>query len=124
MSPADRAQQPLTSRVSRRTRCAPTDTGRSRIAPGEEPLMKGRKVLPLIYGAAIAASAAAVSIVLPRAPQSESARRFAFKKADGDREPGANKRALVGPMDARFANRTAEVEAYLLRAYPASEISG
>lgn len=44
---------------------------------------------------------------------------------DPDREnPGANKRALVGANDSRWPDYTADVEAYLLRAYPAPEIPG
>src|SRR5947209_1841397 len=86
--------------------------------------MKGRRVVALVYAATVAASAVAVSSVVTRTPEPERARRFIFKKAGADREPGANKRALIGPMDSRFADYTADVEAYLLRAYPQAEIPG
>jgi hypothetical protein len=51
--------------------------------------------------------------------------QFAFTKGDPDDvRPGANKRAMVGPNENRWPDYTADVEQYLLRAYPASEISG
>src|SRR5690349_13536351 len=48
-----------------------------------------------------------------------------FKKADPDKaRPGDNKRALVGVDEARWPDYTADTEAYLLRAYPESEVPG
>jgi hypothetical protein len=50
---------------------------------------------------------------------------LAFAKGDpDDKRPGDNKKALVGPNDARFADYNAGVEAYLLRAYPETEVPG
>jgi hypothetical protein len=88
--------------------------------------MKGRRIVPLVCAASVAAAAAigVSSILSTRAPQSAGERRLLFKKGDPDREPGANKRAQVGSMDVRVADYSAEVEAYLLRAYPAAEIPG
>jgi hypothetical protein len=85
--------------------------------------MKGRRVLPLVCAAGIAAGTVA-SFVVTRGPKPSNEHQFLFKKGDPDREAGANKRAQVGSMDARAADYTAEVEAYLLRAYPAGEIPG
>ena len=49
----------------------------------------------------------------------------ALKLSDPDAKPSRdNKRAVVGPNDAHWPDYTAEVEAYLLRAYPAAEIPG
>src|SRR3954454_493512 len=50
---------------------------------------------------------------------------LAFAKGDpDDKRPGDSKKALVGPNDARFADYNAGVEAYLLRAYPETEVPG
>jgi len=83
------------------------------------------KVVPVCVAGA-AAAGIAMYVVSTKAPHraQTNARQFAFTKKDRDREPGANKRALVGPMDARYPDYTAEVEAYLLRAYPGSEVPG
>src|ERR1700736_252242 len=52
--------------------------------------------------------------------------RFAFKKGDPDKiGPGGNKRAVFsGSNENRAADYTPAVEAYLIRAYPADEVSG
>src|SRR5262245_46062588 len=51
--------------------------------------------------------------------------RFAFTKGDPDDvRPGDNKRAMVGANENRWPEYTPEVEKYLLRAYPAPDISG
>src|SRR2546423_9783987 len=65
-------------------------------------------------------------VVAKRVTRTESpaARAFVVKKGDPDKEPGDNKRALVGPNDARWPDYTPEVEAYLLRAYPEPEVPG
>jgi hypothetical protein len=86
--------------------------------------MKGRKVVPLICATGVAA-AAIVSVVVIRPPHRAGERQLVFKKGDRDREPGANKRALVGLAgESRWPDYTADVEAYLLRAYPAADIPG
>jgi hypothetical protein len=55
---------------------------------------------------------------------SPTARAFVFKEGDPDVQPGDNKRALIGPNESRWPDYTPEVEAYLLRAYPAAEVPG
>jgi hypothetical protein len=48
-----------------------------------------------------------------------------FKKGDPDKlRAGDSKRALATGMDARWPDYTADVESYLLRAYPESDIPG
>jgi hypothetical protein len=60
-----------------------------------------------------------------RQAQSSAARGLAFKKGDPDMlGPGDNKRAVIGPNESRFPDYTPEVESYLLRAYPESEVPG
>ena len=50
---------------------------------------------------------------------------IAFKKGDPDMaRPGDSKRALIGPNESRWPDYTPEVEAYLLRAYPETEVPG
>src|SRR6266446_6910889 len=79
-----------------------------------------------IASALVAAAVVMVSVAAKRLRQTESPapRDVAFKKGDPDKEPGENKRALVGPNDARWPDYTPEVEAYLLRAYPEAEVPG
>src|SRR3954466_9016777 len=79
-----------------------------------------------IAGVIVITIAAIASVALIRFAHTASpaARDFAFKKGDPDSGPGANKRALVGPNDARWPGYRPEVEAYLLRAYPAAEVPG
>ena len=76
----------------------------------------------------VAALAATTFIVLKhRAPavRPTTVPPFVLMKGDPDaREPGENKRALIGPMDERWPDYTPEVEAYLLRAYPEAEVPG
>ena len=76
----------------------------------------------------VAAAAATTFIVLSyRAPavRPTTVPPFVLKKGDPDaREPGENKRALIGAMDERWPDYTPEVEAYLLRAYPEAEVPG
>ncbi|MGE5246209.1 MAG: exo-alpha-sialidase [Betaproteobacteria bacterium] len=68
---------------------------------------------------------ASVALRTARVTTSPAARALAFKKVDPDMaRPGDNKRALVGPNESRWPDYTADVEAYLLRAYPAAEIPG
>jgi hypothetical protein len=55
---------------------------------------------------------------------SPTARAFVFKEGDPDMQPGDNKRAVIGPNEPRWPDYTPEVEAYLLRAYPAAEVPG
>jgi hypothetical protein len=52
-------------------------------------------------------------------------RAFVFKKGDPDKiGPGDNKRAVIGANEYRAADYTPDVEAYLVRAYPDTEVSG
>ncbi len=83
--------------------------------------------LSLAAAAGVAAVAVAVSITVENTRQSKPspAREYEFKKGDPDKyKAGANKRALAGTFDSRWPDYTAEVESYLLRAYPASEVPG
>jgi hypothetical protein len=59
-------------------------------------------------------------------PSRATAHAFVLKKGDPDKiGPGANKRAVFGGSNEyRAADYTPGVEAYLIRAYPADEISG
>jgi hypothetical protein len=59
-----------------------------------------------------------------RPASSPLARPFPFKDADPDMRPGDNKRAVIGPHEPRWPDYTADVEAYLLRAYPEAEVPG
>ena len=73
----------------------------------------------------IAAVMAAVSVNRYKAHNSPATRDVVFKKGDPDgAEPGDNKRAAVGVSETRYADYTPEVEAYLLRAFPESEVPG
>jgi hypothetical protein len=84
-----------------------------------------RKTHVAIVLAAVVAAAAIITLQYhtPAGPQA-SVSPFLAKGDPDDREPGANKRALAGLMDERWADYTPEVEAYLLRAYPAAEVPG
>ena len=76
----------------------------------------------LIVASGSLALVASKTSVISKAP---APRALVFKKHDPDSvRPGDNKRALFGPNESRWADYTPEVEAYLLRAYPAAEISG
>jgi hypothetical protein len=77
--------------------------------------------------AAVGAAAVIVAFVgvgRSHRTSSTSAPRFAFKEGDPDLQPGDNKRAVIGPNESRWPDYTPEVEAYLLRAYPAAEVPG
>src|SRR6185436_3933057 len=94
-------------------------------------MLRGRLMTRRIKQLAIAsvvlvAAVAMVSIAAKRFRHIESsaARGLAFKKGDPDREPGEHKRALAGVNDERWPDYTAEVEGYLLRAYPEAEVPG
>jgi len=79
-----------------------------------------------LIGAGLAA-VVLVGLAVRTAPPASSptTREIAFKKGDPDQvEPGDNKRAVMGPNESRWPDYTPEVEAYLLRAYPATEVSG
>ncbi len=74
-----------------------------------------------------ATCAAAVFVAVRRSSTTApSPRTIVVKQVDPDRlRPGDSKRALITPgNDARFPDYTADVEAYLLRAYPESEVPG
>jgi hypothetical protein len=76
----------------------------------------------LLVGAALVAF---VGVRAFKPAASTAARGFAMKKGDPDRaEPGANKRALIGPNESRWVDYTPAVESYLLRAYPEAEVPG
>ena len=69
--------------------------------------------------------AIAVTVTVARHPRPApgiAAAEF-FKKGDPDKGRD-NKRAIVGPNDTRWPDYTADVEAYLLRAYPGTDIPG
>ncbi|HEY2615586.1 MAG TPA: hypothetical protein VGI42_07730, partial [Chthoniobacterales bacterium] len=56
-------------------------------------------------------------------PAAPVAPAFAFKKGDPDlMGAGDNKRAIIGPNEYRAGDYTPDVEAYLVRAYPASTV--
>jgi hypothetical protein len=77
--------------------------------------------------AAVAAAAVTASVVGKNSNPTvaQSTPSLAFKKGDPDmREPGANKQAIFGPIESRWPDFTPDVEAYLLRAYPETEVSG
>jgi hypothetical protein len=76
--------------------------------------------------ALLIAAAVLASIATKRSQQPESSAAGAFtpEKGERDGEPGANKRALAGLAESRWPDYTAEVEAYLLRAYPEAEVPG
>jgi hypothetical protein len=68
---------------------------------------------------------AIVGVRISKPTDSPTARGFAFKKGDPDMaRPGDNKRALFGPNESRSPDYTPDVEAYLLRAYPETEVPG
>jgi hypothetical protein len=56
-------------------------------------------------------------------PNSAYPHPFAFKKGDPDAVPGGNKHAVFSGSEYRGADYTPAVEQYLLRAYPADEVS-
>ena len=70
----------------------------------------------------IGAVMAVVAVRTPHSTSSPPTLGFAFKKGDSDMMPGGNKKALFGPNEVRWADYTPAVEAYLKRAYPASEV--
>src|ERR1700736_6789411 len=76
----------------------------------------------------VLSAVAMASVAMKTAPPAggPSPRGFVFKKGDPDQMlPGANKRAVFGAgNEYRFADYTPEVEAYLIRAYPDTEVSG
>src|ERR1700736_370882 len=76
----------------------------------------------------VLSAVAMASVAMKTAPPAggPSPRAFVFKKGDPDQMlPGANKRAVFGTgNEYRFADYTPEVEAYLIRAYPDTEVSG
>jgi hypothetical protein len=83
--------------------------------------------LRLATMAAVGVAAVIVAFVAVRKSHptsSPTARAFVFKEGDPDMRPGDNKRALIGPNESRWPDYTPEVEAYLLRAYPAAEVPG
>ena len=84
--------------------------------------------LRLTTMAAVGVAAVIVAVVAVKKSHptsSPTARAFVFKDGDPDMAgPGDNKRALIGPNESRWPDYTPEVEAYLLRAYPAAEVPG
>jgi hypothetical protein len=82
--------------------------------------------LPAICAAVLAAAAlvaAARALRIDRATPPRPLNSFLLK-GDPDAAPRDNKRALIGPNDTRWPDYSAEIERYLLRAYPAAEIPG
>jgi hypothetical protein len=86
----------------------------------------------VLWLSAAALGTAAVAIAWPalrhwQKTTPHEARTAFFKKADPDKvRPGDNKRAIIGsgPNESRWPEYTAEVESYLLRAYPEAEVPG
>ena len=84
-----------------------------------------RSVAAAVALGVVAVAIAAISLRPLRPANPSAALSFAFKKGDPDEVgAGENKRALMGPKDARWPEYSAEVEAYLLRAYPGAEVPG
>src|SRR6202011_3044744 len=80
-------------------------------------------------GGALVIAAVGIAFVAAKTSTPSSApaaHAFVLKKGDPDAmEPGGNKRAVFsGSNEYRFADYTPAVEAYLIRAYPADEVSG
>jgi hypothetical protein len=78
-------------------------------------------------GALIAASGtlAFVASKTSTVSKAPTTRAFVFKKErDKEFKPGDNARALFGPNEPRGEENSPEVEKYLLRAFPADEVSG
>jgi hypothetical protein len=73
----------------------------------------------------VAVAAAGVAVRMAHRTSSGPTSPLVFAKGDpDDKRPGDNKRALVGPDDPHWADYNAAVEAYLLRAYPETEVPG
>src|SRR6202165_1726969 len=73
--------------------------------------------------AAVALAFSAVKI--SNSTGAPAAHAFVLKKGDPDAMgPGGNKRAIIGSNEYRGPDYTPDVEAYLVRAYPDSEVSG
>src|SRR2546423_5818797 len=78
-----------------------------------------------IATAAVAVATAGVAVRIAHRTTSGTRTPLAFAKGDPDeKRAGDNKRALVGPNDPRWADYSPAVEAYLLRAYPETEVPG
>src|SRR2546421_10572758 len=74
---------------------------------------------------AVAVATAGVAVRIAHRTTSGTRTPLAFAKGDPDeKRAGDNKRALVGPNDPRWADYSPAVEAYLLRAYPETEVPG
>src|SRR5262249_33892292 len=84
-------------------------------------------LLRLAASLALGLAPVAVAVVALRTSHTNSRPTSAafFKKAEPDKiKPGDNKRMAFGAFDSRWPEYTADVESYLLRAYPLSDIPG
>jgi len=82
-----------------------------------------------IAGALIVASGTLAFVASKKSsgPIAPTPRAYVHEKGGGELDqdkPGDNVRALFGPNESRSADNTPEVEKYLVRAYPDTEISG
>src|SRR4051812_41100436 len=84
----------------------------------------GRALAGIVFLILVVAAVALVQKIVKSHTLEGRANAIAFKKGDPDDAPGNNKRALIGPNEPRLADYTPAVEAYLLRAYPESEVPG
>src|SRR5256885_14435908 len=84
-----------------------------------------RGLITAIASGAVAAATAGVAVRIAHRTTSGTRTPLAFAKGDPDeKRAGDSKRALVGPNDPRWADYSPAVEAYLLRAYPETEVPG
>src|SRR2546421_2870155 len=82
-----------------------------------------RRLTAAIVMGVAAVVTAGVALRTSDSSTTPTSRAFAFNKTDPDMlRPADNKRALAGPNESRFPDYTAEVESYLLRAYPEAEV--
>src|ERR1043166_1696750 len=82
-----------------------------------------------IAGALIVASGTMAFVASKKTtgPNAPTPRAYVHEKEGGELDqikPGDSMRALFGPNESRSADNTPEMEKYLLRAYPADEVSG
>jgi len=85
--------------------------------------LSSRRFATAIVLGVVAIAAACIAIRTSISHNASAPSSLAFKKLDPDLvRPTDNKRALAGPNESRFPDYTAEVESYLLRAYPEAEV--
>jgi len=85
--------------------------------------LSSRRFAAAIVLGVVAVAAAGLVIRTSISHNASAPSSFPFKKLDPDLvRPADNKRALAGPNESRWPDYTAEVESYLLRAYPEAEV--